>query len=102
MRNTTLFFHPELNGPKKSRCTFAISPERDKEGTLIALHTGVALCSNDDQFVKREGRTIALSNPPQSLSLRQLPQYVADVMNKHQKHTYYTWQDFAWLSLLFI
>lgn len=102
MRNTTLFFHPEVNGKKISRATFSISPDRDEKGTLINLLVGVALCSVHDPFVKKTGRAQALSKKPQSHTIHSLPKYVADVLNTHQKEVYYTANDFAWLSLRFL
>lgn len=102
MRNTTLFFHPEVNGKKVSRVTFSISPLRDEKGTLINLLVGKAACCHPDVFSKKQGRATALSKDPVECTIHTLPEYVAEQMNRHQKEVYYTANDFAWLSLRFL
>ncbi len=101
MRTTTLFFHPEVAGPKVSRLTFAISPFRDEKGTLTLL-VGLAKCSKPDVFVKKEGRVLALSKTPQHHTIHSLPKYIAEVMNQSQKEWTYSPNEFAWLSLRFL
>lgn len=103
MRQTTLFFHPFINGARVSRATFAFEPifgENNKFEGILASHS---LCSNSDQFSRAKGREVALSKTPTALKVRDIPKYVGDTLNKHQKsENPLEYSDFYFLCLSFV
>ncbi len=111
MRHSTLFYHHQnfKFALHKSRAyTFAIEPifKNGDTNQLSHLLVGVARCSKKDTFNKKVGRKVALAKDPCLISLKELPQFIANYINEDLPVDYQikdvTSQKFCWLIRKFL
>ena len=104
MRHSTFFYHHRFSDPRKRGVTFAIEPvfKDIEEKQFSHLLVGYSICSIKDQFSKKFGREQALKKEPVNLTIRELPDYIAEVLTIQQNKWKFNYQDFAWIVLKFI
>lgn len=61
------------------------------------LEVSITKCSPKDQFCKKTARAELENKPSKLIETKQLPYFIAELMNKYRLATGYNWKNFTYL-----